>query len=629
MTAVLNNKCLYKNADLWARSNPKAAVLLPYADSQALQFCKTHKGELNLKNLHWKKNSCLHSQSGAQSEAQTWFKGLDLKNKDVLYVYGVGLGYYYDSAKEWLKSSPNHFLVFLEDDLAVIFRLFETEKGTHILQDPQVSLHYLPHLHMSKEEFEQIYWNFIMTEMEVSALNAYAKHKPAEFSHIHHKIVYDASVKNALLDEYLKFGAVFFRSFYANMLCLEGAYLGNQLFGKFEKVPAVICGAGPSLEKQLPILSQLSEKALIFAGGSALNALNSANILPHFGAGIDPNAPQFDRLSRNQSFEVPFFYRNRMFHQAYQMIHGPRLYITGSGGYDVSSWFEEKLGIQGELLDEGHNVVNFCVEVAYALGCDPILFVGMDLAYTGLKAYAPGVVDDRRVKKEAIVQAKHFDDAALLKKDVYGKPIYTLWKWIAEADWIGQFAKDHPEATLINCTEGGIGFPDIPNHTFQDAVHKYLIHTDDLRGRVNGEIQSSPLPQVTRSKVEELMRELQESLRRCIENLDILIEESEIVKQKIKKEKVIPSMVQSGRAALCEVDLADEPGYQYVLQIFNAAYSRVLNRDLHQANLLASEVRKQMRKLELNQKRFAFLRDVTVVNIELIRLALEKENFDV
>lgn len=615
----------YKNIDLWAHSNPKSAVMLPYADCRHLAFDETKKGELNLKNTQQRKTGYFHSPSGAAEEARLAFERLDLQKKEVMYIYGVGLGYFYDAAKAWLKKNPRHFLVFVEDDLGVIHRLFETSQGSRLLKDPQVHLYYIPDVHRCKDEFERIYWNFLMTEMVISALEYYAKTKSEMFSKIHHRIVYDASMKNALLDEYLKFGTVFFKSFYPNMLCLEGAFLGNKMFGKFQNVPAIICGAGPSLQKQLPLLADLADKALIFAGGSALNALNAVNILPHFGAGIDPNPPQFDRLSANQSFEVPFFYRNRMFHDAFLMIHGPRLYITGSGGYDVSGWFEEKLDIEAEPLDEGHNVVNFCVEVANALGCNPIIFVGVDLAYTGMNAYAPGVVEKRKVKKEEILNTECFDDAALLKKDIYGKPIYTLWKWIAEADWISQYAKDHPETTLINCTEGGIGFPEISNESLKTVIEKYLTQSDDLRGRINGEMQNNPLSHVTRERLIALMEELKDSLRRCVDDFNILLEESEGVKKKIQSENKVPLAMQSGRAALCEVELAEEPGYQYVLGIFNAAYSKVLNRDLRDANAMRSEIRKQIRKLELNQKRFAFLRDVATVNIELIQMTLKGE----
>lgn len=615
------SKSFQKNVELWAHLNPKQAVLLPFIDCSGIEFCKTKKGELNLKSTLDGEVHYYHSNSGAAEEANKWFSKLDLRNVQVLYVYGVGLGYYYEAAKNWLEKDPSHFLVFIEDNLKVIHQLFETNLGFSILRDPQVQLHYFTNLQDSKEVFELLYWNFIMTEMKVSALKYYQKVKKDLFNDIHHKIIYDASVKNALLDEYLKYGAAFYKNFYPNMRSLEGAYLGNGLFGKFKKIPAIICGAGPSLGKQLPQLSAFKDKALIFAGGSALNVLNAANIQPHFGAGIDPNPLQFDRLSKNQAFEIPFFYRNRLLHQAFKMIHGPRLYITGSGGYDISEWFEEQLGIKGELLDEGHNVVNFCVEIAYALGCDPIIFVGMDLAYTDMKSYSPGVVTKNKVKKKDILNPDNFDAAALLRKDIYGNPIYTLWKWIAEADWIGDFAKNHSNVSLINSTEGGLGFPQVPCLNLSEAAKKYFLKSFDLNGRVLGEIQCASLPQVKKEKLEKLMEELRQSLIRCIECFKILIEETNIIKQKIKKENNIPTALQTGRAALYEADLAEEIAYQYVLEIFNMAYSRVLNRELYQINIeQTSEKKRMIKKLEINEKRFSFLRDVAIVNEGLLRM---------
>ena len=548
-----------RNVELWSHSNPKQAILLSYVDRRPLVVCKTKKGELNLKKDVKGSTHYYHSTANAAKEAETWFSSLDLRYIQVLYVYGVGLGYYYEAAKEWLAKDQSRSLVFLEDDLAVIHRLFETDIGSRLVRDKQVKLYYFHTVQDSKEVFELIYWTHFLTEMKISALQYYAKEKSSQFDEVHHKIVYDASLKNALLEEYLQYGAPFFKNFYPNMLCMEGAYLGNGLFGKFEKVPAIICGAGPSLAKQLPLLKTLADKALIFAGGSALNALNAADMLPHFGAGIDPNAEQLVRLSQNQAFEVPFFYRNRMFHKAFKMIHGPHLYITGSGGYDISDWFEQKLGIEKDVLDEGHNVVNFCLDIAHAMGCDPIIFVGMDLAFTDMKTYAPGVVSDNKVDKKGIMNAVNFDNAALLRSDIKGKPVYTLWKWIAEADWIGDFAKAHPEITLINSTEGGIGFPGVPNQPLAKAAKKYLKDSYDLFGRVHGEIQNHALPQVKFEKIVGLIKELRDSLQKCIGFFQVLIEEAEYVKQQIRKSKAVPISLQTGRAALFETDLAESP----------------------------------------------------------------------
>ena len=353
--------------------------MLPYISCQHVEFCMT-KWEQNLRRVNNNEMFTFHSSEGALKEAESWFESLPLKKISLVCLYGVGLGYYYELALlAWLKQNRKKRLVIFEDDLEVVYKFFETEKAERLLKDPQVQLIYFHDL-KKDEVFEGFYWNFAMKRMTVSALKCYHDQKETTYKELCHKIAYDAAMKNALVDEYLRFGLSFYVNFYQNMLCLAESHLGTQFFGKFSKVPAIICGAGPSLAKNLPLLGTLLDRALIFAGGSALNVLNAANIQPHFGAGIDPNAMQYERLNSNQSYELPFFYRNRMFHKAFKMIHGPRLYITGSGGYDTAEYFEKKFKIEEEFLDEGHNVVNFCVEIANAMGCDPIIFVGMDLA---------------------------------------------------------------------------------------------------------------------------------------------------------------------------------------------------------------------------------------------------------
>lgn len=614
-----------KNCEKWSQIEPKKAVLLSYVDCKDVQFCNTEKRELNLQLEIEGDKHFFHSQKGALTEAKNWFTTLAPKKIPLIYVYGVGLGYYYQAAKKWLHQDPSRRLVFIEDNLAVIHRLFETDLGYTILHDSQVQLHYLESMEKSKELFNILYWNFFLTTLLVSGLKLYSEFKNEIYQELQHKIHYDASLKNSLLIEYLNYGVGFFKNFYPNILCLEGSYLADHLFGKFKNVPAIICGAGPSLEKNLPFLGKLLNKALVFAGGSTLNALNAADIQPHFGAGIDPNPPQYDRLSSNTAFEVPFFYRNRLLHQAFKTIHGPRLYVTGSGGYDISYFFEDLLGIKGKPLEEGHNVVNFCLEIAHALGCNPIIFVGMDLAYTGMKAYASGVIEDNTVDVDKITKTDDIDHSALLKKDIYGKPIYTLWKWISEAEWIGDFAKTNPHSIVINATEGGMGFPGIPNMTLKTVAEKYLKEDYDFKGKIHSEILNATLPQVNSKKISDLMQELLDSLLRCIEDLSILIEESEVIKARIKKDKKIPFSQQTGKAALYETELSEESGYRYILHIFNEAYSRVLNRELqalHTGIKRPSEMRLALGKIDILIKRFVFLRDVARVNSELIKMAL-------
>lgn len=614
-----------KNLEKWFQADPKASVYLPYLEGENLSFCQTNSGELNLKYSLGTEERYFHSNDNAREEAQTWFSELKLDKIQILYVYGVGLGYYYEPVKEWLKKDSKRALVFLEDDLNVLYMFLQTSLATKILDDPQVQLCYFTSLEKKDNLWDKLYWDFILTQMHISALQSYAKYKEELFSQLHHKIIYDASIKNALVEEYLYFGVGFFRNFYLNMLKIADSYFGNELFGKFLNVPAIICGAGPSLSKQLPLLNELHDKAIIFAGGSALNALSNAHILPHFGAGIDPNPTQYYRLSSNYAFEVPMFYRNRMLHDAFMQIHGHKLYISGSGGYDISDWFEEKLGIRGQFIDEGHNVVNLSVELASALGCNPIIFIGMDLAYTEMQAYAKGIVKDASVTEKELLNTDDFDTRALLRKDVNGNSVYTLWKWIAEANWIGDYAASHPEIAFINSTEGGIGFPGIPNISFEESV-KHLVNCYDIRSRVHGEIQNSAMPQVTHQKVRELMEELLKSLETCSGLLNTMIQEVQRVQKKIKTEKQVPAVQQTGLSVLCETELAEEPGYIYLLDIFNEVYSRILNRELvlvKKAGKRTTEWSKVYKKQQINLKRLTFLKNAADVNITIIQMALE------
>lgn len=630
------SKLFQKNLEVWSRTCPKEAVLLPYINDSSLVSCETRQKEVNFKKKEEHHTYALHSMAGAREEAQGWFDNLNLQNVQMVCVYGVGLGYYYEAIYPWLKKNRKRSVVFLEDDLAVIRKLLETERGAKLLKDPQVQLLYFKNLQDSRV-FAILYWNFARVRLTVSALHSYEKNKTSILEELKHKIAYDSAKNNALLGEYLNYGAIFYLNFYHNMLQLQDSYLGNGLFGKFDKVPAIICGAGPSLAKQLPLLRQLRDKALIFAGGSALNALNAAGLQPHFGAGTDPNPMQFKRIASNQAYEVPFFYRNRMHYKAFKLIHGPRLYITGSGGYDTSEFFEKKFKIDAEFLDEGHNVVNFCVQVANAMGCDPIIFIGMDLAYTGMQVYSPGIIEETAITDSAILEVQDPEEVAFLKPDIYGKPTYTLWKWVSESEWIGDFAREHPTLRMMNCTEGGLGFPGVSNVFFAEAAKKHLIRRFEFSNRIHGEIQNSRMPQVTHRKLVRAMKELSRSLYRSMHFLEILIEETQKMLTKLKEGQ--QETQQSGQSVLAETELLEEPSYKHVISIFNEAYSHMLNREIHDIHLrYRSERVRMMKKLPFGIKKYRFLHDVAHVNAELINYVLknqpkgeasEKEDVDV
>ena len=97
----------------------------------------------------------------------------------------------------------------------------------------------------------------------------------------------------------------------------------------------------------------------------------------------------------------------------------------------MEKWFYDSLQLDGLALEGGWNVATFSIALAAALGCNPIIFVGLDLRLEEGQLYAPGVTGER---KEA-------------PKD-----------WEMAALWLEEFIQAHPEIEFINATEGGRGF---------------------------------------------------------------------------------------------------------------------------------------------------------------------------
>lgn len=621
-----NQSCLQKNLTTLQKSDAKLAYQLQSVDPSDLVFCETQKGELNLQRTYEGHTYFYHSPLSAKAEASDWFAGLPLHDTLVLYVYGIGLGYYYEAAQQWLKDNSSRQLVFLEEDQGVLYRLLETEKGSEILKNPQVQIVYFESSLEDKALFNELSWRYLNDPFTVSCLNLYQEANPQGFLQLHHLLSYNLIQKKAFVEEYLQYGVAFFRNFYPNLLELPKSYFGNGLFGEFKQVPAIICGAGPSLNKNIDQLKELKDNALLFAGSSALNALIPKGILPHFGVAIDPNKAQLPRVDVAKPYQIPFFYRQRLFHEALQAISGPRLYLTGTGGYDIAQWFEQELKLEGDNLDEGHNVVNFCIEIAHALGCDPIILVGVDLAFTNEQPYADGVTTHLKLTEDDFKTDNDFESQPLLKEDINGSPIHTLWKWITESEWITEFAQAHPEISLINATEGGLGFKSVVNKTLKDVSHLYLRGKESsLDQRIQTAISKHALHSVEPARLIELVKTLQSSLDRCIDLFTKLLTESHHLEEQIQQDLPYPDSLQTTAISLLESDIEEEVAYQFILDTFNQIYIRVHHRAIQELQMPKrglTDKKRALKKIALQLARLTFLKDVARVNRELIQRSL-------
>lgn len=498
-------------------------------------------------------------------------KPLKLEALEVIYIYGIGLGYYYFPFKEWLAENKERDLIFIEENLSVLKAFLEMEHAEEILAHPQVHIRFNLDKKRLPTFLEECAQSFPVERIGVIALSSYKKQYRSRFYRLRLKLHRQTTVEYALFHEN-RYYNYFIDNFIPNFQRMENSFDGNGLKDVFKGIPGIVCGAGPSLANDVETLRSLQESALIFAGGSAITALSNQKVIPHFGIAYDPNEEELKRFMAASSFETPILYASRLHPGIFNTCNGPSGYLhTQTGGW-AEYWMEDKLGLDQESLQMGFtmealSVTTAALQLACTYGCNPIILLGVDLAFTNNQAYTSGVLTSSAAGLKKRKEDVRSSERLLSRKDIYGKPIATLVKWVMESATISTFVKNNPEFSFINATSGGLGFKNISNIPLHEITFS---HSYDLYGMVHQAIETHPLP-VPPGKVEEQLILLRKSLEQAESYITIAFEELE----KVKGKGVDP---ETGRLIFAQMELETLDVYTALLRPHDASFKTLLNR---------------------------------------------------
>ena len=303
-------------------------------------------------------------------------------------------------------------------------------------------------------------------------------HIPEDLAPILRQVTSDALASRATHRATLeRSGLIFVRQALANLPELAKLATVDVLRGAFPSRPCVIVSPGPSLEKNLRTLSTIGDRALICTSTHALPALESAGVRPHFVLAIDP-LPLDWQYGEYDFRQVPALVLAAMAHPDLYQLPAARI-LTCSNSPAVESWVHE--GLPGDpCLPAGGSVAGAELSLALAMGCNPILFVGQDLAMTGGRYYSESVLDgDSRVNLgedgQSYVLERHMKypgalsdradengvavnrrEALIQVQGWHGGVVPTSASFYHFRAWIA--ARCHSvegDRRIYNCTEGG------------------------------------------------------------------------------------------------------------------------------------------------------------------------------
>ncbi len=238
------------------------------------------------------------------------------------------------------------------------------------------------------------------------------------------------------------------------------------LRGRFAGWPAIVISAGPSLARNIDQLGPLRDRAVLIAVQTTLKPLLARGIKPHFVTSLDFHEISksfFENLSEEAIADVHLVAEPKVTWHVIDAYRGYRGMISMLDNEFARLCIGDALAARGGLT-AGATVAHLAFYLAEYMGCDPILFVGQDLAYSDNTYYAPGVAIHDAWRPElnrfCTIEMKEWERIVrartILRKvrDIHGHDIYTDEQLFT---YLQQFEKDFAQsrARLIDATEGG------------------------------------------------------------------------------------------------------------------------------------------------------------------------------
>ena len=254
-------------------------------------------------------------------------------------------------------------------------------------------------------------------------------------------------------------------------------------------VPAVVVAAGPSLAKNIEVLSRpgVRDRVIIIAVQTVLRTLLDRGIRPHFVCALDHHEISrrfYEGLSAEDVEGVTLVVEPKANPAILDVFPG----VIRSLGDDLLDSIVRDSGVAHsphDRLKPGATVAHLCHYLARYMGCDPVILVGQDLGFTDGQYYAAGAaihdVWACELNPFTTLEMREWERIAREKSllrvraDVFGRRMYTDEQM---STYLAQFESDFAadvEAGLqiIDATEGGIAKQYTTPMSLADAISRF------------------------------------------------------------------------------------------------------------------------------------------------------------
>ncbi|MBI3040018.1 motility associated factor glycosyltransferase family protein, partial [bacterium] len=402
----------------------------------------------------------LHSRYDPMQEGTQLVK--DTGEENSFIVLGFGLGYHVDALVK--KIPPEQIatsILIIEPNAWMLQFALKNRDISHLLSDSRITWC----IGLPQEEIGTIW----QQELEWSRLSGVKiiEHPPSSvfnsvyFKQVKEKIIVISRRSKGNLATLMTMGDEFQRNSFENLpflCCCPGMI---ELFDRFKGHPIIVVAAGPSLEKNVHLLNEIKGRVLILAVDTAFRQLVAHGIRPDIVAAADPSYENsLDFVGVENEREVILAAEIMTHPTIFQFFKGPKCVLSFGGG--LMPWAKAFIEPKGIIQCWG-SIATTIFDIARKLGGDPIIFLGLDLAFQDGLLHARGSYSDD-VLFEQLHQYTSLEHqitsyintrGAVKSVNYLGETLYTDKSMQLYKEWFeDQFQQTSQR--VVNASEGGI-----------------------------------------------------------------------------------------------------------------------------------------------------------------------------
>ncbi|MCL1865208.1 MAG: DUF115 domain-containing protein [Spirochaetes bacterium] len=422
----------------------------------------------------------LHSSYDPIKEAERNIDTFDKGRSSIIIVSGVALGYHIKFLKE---KYPDIKIVAVEKEKEIQLKCNEYYPET-LSDTPVIN---------SLRDIESIFSNIDLPNFKGIA---HYIHKPSYqlnqefYDEIADNIkLYISSRISDLLTRF-EFEEKWIENIFKNLKHIEHSTDVAQLFGKFRDIPGVIVSAGPSLKNNVEELKKIKDKAVIVAVDTSLKILANHNIEPHFVLTLDAQKHSIKHFSGIKPKNTILIADIVSCPSILNSYNGEKIISTTSKYYQdpdgntirettpMIDWIEKKSLPLGDI-QSGGSVSTSAFDLLLNMGCNPVILVGQDLAYTGREYHCsgtyhnddwiPGInrflnldtINQNIIRKRSFKYVRSYGGKGLVISDY----VFDLYK-----SWFEDSAGRVP-VTVVNSSGGGAKVNNTTEMSLYDGVN--------------------------------------------------------------------------------------------------------------------------------------------------------------